>query len=108
MSKWASFATGMGEGYLSAKRFKDTKKERDEDRQMLKDVLMGRAEKAAEDKSAVLAASSFSTAADDSLGMRGRYEEDERGFANGGMIGEMPKHWDKMEWQRTSFKKGTR
>jgi hypothetical protein len=37
--------------------------------------------------------------------------EDERrklnasGMANGGMVQPMPQHWDKMSWQRASFKK---
>lgn len=105
MSKWASFATGMGEGYLAGKRYKETKKEREEDRQMMKDILMSRSEKTATDP---VAASSSAPAASsvvesDPLGMRSMYDPEYR--ANGGMIGEMPKHHDKMSWQRGSFKK---
>jgi hypothetical protein len=105
MSKWASFATGMGEGYLAGKRYKDTKKERDEDRQMMKDILMSRAEKTATDP--VVAGPSASVASSmvesDPLGIRSMYDPEAK--ANGGMVGEMPKHHDKMSWQRGSFKK---
>jgi hypothetical protein len=96
MSKWASFATGMGEGYLAGKRYKETKKEREEDRQMMKDILMSRNSGAAE-------ASTLPLGMDDETAeMTGLKRP---GYAHGGMIGEMPKHHDKMSWQRGSFKK---
>jgi hypothetical protein len=99
MSKWASFATGMGEGYLAAKRYKDTKKERDDDRQMLKDVLMGR--NAGEEDMLPLGMD------EETAELTGLRKKKTTGvpMANGGMVGEMPRHHDKMSWQRGSFKK---
>lgn len=100
MGKWTSFATGMGEGYLGAKRYIDNKKERDENRDMLKGILAERKEQAAEAKA--------------DSGVMGFEMDDEtaemtglkkKSYADGGMIGEMPHHFDKMSWQRASFKK---
>jgi hypothetical protein len=101
MSKWASFATGMGEGYLAGKRYKDTKKERDEDRQMMKDILMSR-----NSDSADSGMMGFEMD-DETAEMTGLRRKKPVGMpmANGGMVGEMPKHHDKMSWQRGSFKK---
>jgi hypothetical protein len=31
--------------------------------------------------------------------------EEEQYMANGGIVQPMPQHWDKMSWQRVSFKK---
>ncbi len=46
-------------------------------------------------------------AAGDAVSMQNPQDEEIRGFANGGMIGEMPKQYDRFGWQRQSFKKGT-
>lgn len=103
MGKWTSFATGMGEGYLGAKRYIDNKKERDENREMLKGILAERKEQAAEAKAEAASTPEVKKIDEDPMGVRSMYDPDYR--ANGGMIGEMPHHFDKMSWQRTSFKK---
>jgi len=101
MSKWASFATGMGEGYLAGKRYKETKQEREEDRQMMKNILMSRNEGAADEG---VKGYDFDDETADMLGLP-RKKPVGMPMANGGMVGEMPKHHDKMSWQRGSFKK---
>lgn len=99
MSKWGSFATGMGEGYLSAKRYKDNKKRTERNDELLQKVLTG----SDSEYNDMPLDMDEDTAALVGLGKKKKAVGS--GYANGGMIGEMPKHHDKMSWQRGSFKK---
>lgn len=95
MSKWTSFATGMGEGYLSGKRYQDTKKRADRQDAAL-DKIAGIEPGTAE-----------SDEAEDRRGLFNRFRSwiGAEKMADGGVVGGMPSHHDKMDWQRGSFKK---
>lgn len=98
MGKLSSFATGMGEGYIGAKRYKDSQK-RMERQDAALDKIAGMEPAVAEEKLGVL---------DRVRGFFRRDEEPEK-MANGGVVGgssiPTPMHHDKMSWQRGSFKK---
>jgi hypothetical protein len=105
MGKLTSFATGMGEGYLAGKRYKDNKKRQDRQDEVMEKILAAPATQpesllplGMDDESAV------------ELGLKRKMANGGivRGYANGGMIADntpMPSHSCKMSWQRQSFKK---
>jgi len=105
MGKLSSFAAGMGEGYLGARRYLDTK-----DRLKKQDELFEKALAAgkATDPAKSAEASDSKLSSNPGAAALGLTEDEARaaGFrADGGMIGEMPHHFDKMSWQRQTFKK---
>lgn len=99
MGKLSSFAAGMGEGYLGARRYLDTK-----DRLKKQDELF---EKALAVGKATDPAKSTDTENMEDEEQYKRRTSVHAAFAaaDGGMIGEMPHHVDKMSWQRQTFKK---
>lgn len=107
MGKLGSFAAGVGGGYLASKRYADSEKRKTRELDILNQMSKG---KYADEKDKL---SLLSRAyAEGNSGEENLTEEDlKKGYANGGMIGgiqacaDMPSHWDKMDWQRQSFKK---
>lgn len=107
MGKLAAFATGVGEGYLGARRYLDTKdRAKKQDDLLEKALAAGKATDPAKSTSAA-AASTPELSSNPAAAALGMTEEEAKaaGFAHGGMIGEMPHHFDKMSWQRQTFKK---
>jgi hypothetical protein len=104
MGKLTSFATGMGEGYLAGKRYKDNKARQERQDAIMEKVL-------AADSSTAAPAAAPAEEEEKPLWKRMFGMKDGgavRGYANGGMIGDntpMPSHSCKMSWQRQSFKK---
>lgn len=96
MGKLSSFATGMGEGYIGAKRYKDSQKRMERQDRAL-DKIAGMEPEEAEEKLGMLG----------TIGSWFRREPEK--MANGGVVGgssiPTPMHHDKMSWQRGSFKK---
>lgn len=95
MGKWTSFATGMGEGYLAGKRYQDTKKRADrQDAALDKIAGIEPGTPEAED-------------ANEKMGIFSRFRSwiSPEKMADGGTVGGMPHHYDKMHWQRENFKK---
>lgn len=111
MGKLAAFASGVGEGYLGARRYLDTKKRAEKQDELFEKALKLEERKVNNSEQNVAAAAMSAagvtptaTALDDEE-VRRRAEAAGFGYAHGGMIGEMPNHHDKMMWQRASFKK---
>ena len=114
MSKWTSFATGMGEGYLAGKRYQDTKKRSDKQDALLEKMVDSRVKlESAQAKGTDPSVAPMATPADPVIGpaqdpndyLAAYYGGSAKRYASGGMIGEMPSHHDKMQWQRGIFKK---
>lgn len=105
MGKLSSFAAGMGEGYLGARRYLDTKDRlKKQDELFEKALAAGKATDPA--KSADAPVTPAPDAAEDEVveGFSASMFRPRR-YTHGGMIGEMPHHFDKMSWQRQTFKK---
>jgi len=111
MGKLMSLLSGAGQGYLAAKRYQDTT-----DRNKKQDDLYARLVTAKEDgmkkpmnslnpTSDPMSYDPFVDEEDANYGAR------KRGMAHGGMVSgadcgvPMPVQYDKMSWQRQSFKK---
>ena len=99
MGKLSSFATGMGEGYLGARRYKDSQA-RMERQDAALDKIAGIDPPKPEEKVSLW---------DRAMRLIGRDEDEIPGKANGGIIGAgdiaTPVQHDNMSWQRGSFKK---
>jgi len=108
MSKAGNFAAGLLGGYVGYKQQKEAQEERKADREMMQAILGKKKDDSANQPAAVAkTAMAEGAAAGDAVSMQNPQDEEIRGFANGGMIGEMPKQYDRFGWQRQSFKKGT-
>lgn len=109
MSKWTSFATGMGEGYLAGKRYQDTKERADKQDKIWEKLADARIKadsaKANPAEVPVTPAPSLMAEEDEPIEGLGASMVRPRRYAHGGMVGEMPNHFDKMGWQRQTFKK---
>lgn len=104
MSKVGNFAAGLLGGYVGYKQQKEAQEERKADREMMQAILGKKKDEAAP---AAKAAMVEGAAAGDAVSMQNPQDEEVRAFANGGMVGELPKQYDRFGWQRQSFKKGT-
>jgi len=106
MGKFASFVSGAGQGALAAKRYQDSQKRMEKQDELLRDVLAGNMKKTPESDMTtpgpVPPLNQFTDEQLDEMRNRLGYSA---GMANGGMVQPMPQHWDKMSWQRASFKK---
>lgn len=102
MGKLGSFATGVGAGYLASERYKDSKKRQDRQDSVLEKFL---------GVDAGYKPMDAANPVEEEDPME-RFRVGNRA-ANGGMVApsgiraaaDMPQHWDKMDWQRQSFKK---
>lgn len=113
MSKVGNFAAGLLGGYVGYKQAQEDRAEREADREMRK-AIYGKKDDKAETPAAPVnpvspgkAVMAEGAAAGDAVSMQNPQDEEIRGFVNGGMVGEMPKQYDRFGWQRQSFKKGT-
>lgn len=108
MGKLAAFASGVGEGYLGARRYLDTKKRAEKQDELFEKALAaGKATDPAK-SSGVGSPADPQLSSNPAAAAMGMTEEEARaaGFrADGGMIMPLPNHHDKMMWQRASFKK---
>jgi|LauGreDrversion4_2_1035121.scaffolds.fasta_scaffold323976_3 hypothetical protein len=105
MSKLGNVAAGLLGGYVGYKQEQERREDRKLDREMYQSLL-GKKKDAAAPVAAPAATNAMAEgaqAADEIMAE----DEGVRGFANGGMVGEMPKHYDRFMWQKQSFKKGT-
>lgn len=116
MSKVGNFAAGLLGGYVGYKQQKEAQAERKEDREMMQAILGKKKDEAAPAAKAAMvegaaAGDAVSGATGKGADMIGRVGPinpiEEQAMANGGMVGEMPKQYDRFGWQRQSFKKGT-
>jgi hypothetical protein len=121
MSKAGNFAAGLLGGYVGYKQQKEAQEERKADREMMQSILGKKKDDSASQPAAVAkTAMAEGAAAGDAVSSLSNADVSNRaaqsGFvsvpeeenkANGGMIGEMPKQYDRFGWQRQSFKKGT-
>jgi hypothetical protein len=107
MGKLTSFLTGAGQGALAVKRYEDSKKRMEDQDKLLRDVLSGNMKKTPEEDPMAAFADVPRTpvSGGDPLTEEERRKLNASGMANGGMVQPMPQHWDKMSWQRASFKK---
>lgn len=104
MSKVGNFAAGLLGGYIGYKQQKEAQAERKEDREMMQAIL---GKKKDETVTTAKTAMVEGAAAGDAVSTETPDNEVFRGFASGGMVGELPKQYDRFGWQRQSFKKGT-
>jgi len=113
MSKLGNVAAGLLGGYVGYKQEQERREDRKLDREMYQSLLSKK-----KDAVAPVAAPAATNAMAAGAAEADRIEEQEpiEGFgasamgvrkANGGMVGEMPKHYDRFMWQKQSFKKGT-
>ena len=117
MSKAGNFAAGLLGGYVGYKQQKEAQEERKADREMMQSILGKKKDDATTDvaKNAMVQGAATADAVSvsggkgaDVLGNVGvKNPLEDQAMANGGMIGEMPKQYDRFGWQRQSFKKGT-
>ena len=108
MSKLGNVAAGLLGGYVGYKQEQERREDRKLDRELYQSVLgkrkqenMAKPEAAPAATNAVMAGAAEADRIDEEnlpVGPR---------MANGGMVGEMPKHYDRFMWQKQSFKKGT-
>jgi hypothetical protein len=106
MGKFASFVSGAGQGALAAKRYQDSQKRMEKQDELLRDVLAGNMKKTPEsDMTAPGPEVPLNQFTDEQLDEMRKRPGYSAGMANGGMVQPMPQHWDKMSWQRASFKK---
>lgn len=121
MSKVGNIAAGLLGGYVGYKQQKEAREERKEDREMMQAILGKKKDDdtasttaknamvsgaAAGDAVSSLSSSDVANRAAQS-GFVSSPEDEVVGAANGGMVGELPKQYDRFGWQRQSFKKGT-
>lgn len=119
MSKVGNIAAGLLGGYVGYKQQKEAQEERKADREMMQAILGKKKDDgastaktamvegaAAGDAVSSLSSSDVSNRATQS-GFVSVPEDEVVGAANGGMVGELPKQYDRFGWQRQSFKKGT-
>ena len=107
MGKLASFAVGAGQGALATKRYQDSLDRAKKQDELLASVLTGNMKKTT-DEDPMAAFSDVPRVAvtpGNPLTEEERRRLNQSGMANGGMVQPMPQHWDKMSWQRMSFKK---
>lgn len=104
MSKVGNIAAGLLGGYVGYKQQKEAQEERKADREMMQAIL---GKKKDDGASTAKTAMVEGAAAADAVSMQNPQDEEVRGFVNGGMVGELPKQYDRFGWQRQSFKKGT-
>jgi hypothetical protein len=110
MSKLGNVAAGLLGGYVGYKQEQERREDRKLDREMYQ-TLLGKKKDAA----APVAAPAATNAMAEGAAEADRIDEENpvegfsvgAGMANGGMVGEMPKHYDRFMWQKQSFKKGT-
>jgi len=114
MGKFASFVSGAGQGALATKRYQDSlsrAKKQDEllaavlTGNMKKDGLSGDSDKISDFVSPMFTVVPPRTLTDEDIDRRRKEPGYSIYMANGGMVQPMPQHWDKMSWQRVSFKK---
>jgi len=112
MGKFASFAVGAGQGALATKRYQDSLSRAKKQDELLAAVLTGGMKKDPMSNTTfdpetggtmdmTTGKVTYHPADIDDLDSQKRM----RKMANGGMVQPMPQHWDKMSWQRVSFKK---
>jgi hypothetical protein len=109
MGKLTSLISGAGQGYLAGERYKDAKERNKTQDAMLKEVLIGRGksgesgglELLSGGGDEVMPLNRLAPLSDEEKARRDK--EYSPGMADGGMV--MPTHFDKMSWQRQSFKK---
>lgn len=108
MGKLAAFASGVGEGYLGARRYLDTKNRAEKQDELFEKALAaGKATDPAK-SSDVSSSAEPQLSSNPAAAAMGMTEEEARaaGYrADGGMVMPLPNHHDKMMWQRASFKK---
>jgi len=109
MGKFASFVVGAGQGALATKRYQDSVKRAEKQDELLASVLTGGSMKkdglerlGGDDTAAPVPMNQLS---DEEIERRKKEAGYSTGMANGGLVQPMPQHWDKMSWQRSSFKK---
>lgn len=119
MSKVGNFAAGLLGGYVGYKQQKEAQEERKADREMMQAVLGKKKDEAAPAAKAAMVEGAAAGDAVSSLsssdvanraaqsGFVSVPEDEVVGAANGGMVGELPRQYDRFGWQRQSFKKGT-
>lgn len=107
MSKLGNVAAGLLGGYVGYKQEQERREDRKLDREMYNAVLGKRKQDDMSKPAASPAATNAVMAGAQEADQIMAEDEGVRGFANGGMIGEMPKHYDRFMWQKQSFKKGT-
>lgn len=120
MGKLASFAVGAGQGALATKRYQDSLDRAKKQDELLASVLTGGKDNMQKDGLREPTQADATVSLGDRLAgaLRGpqlpelseeekarRAREYSAGMANGGLVQPMPQHWDKMSWQRMSFKK---
>lgn len=109
MGKFASFVVGAGQGALATKRYQDSVKRAERQDELLASVLTGANMK--KDSLERLGGDETFTPvpmnqlSDEEIERRKKEPGYSTGMANGGLVQPMPQHWDKMSWQRSSFKK---
>ena len=113
MGKLASFAVGAGQGALATKRYQDSVERTKRQDDLLASVLSGGMKK--DPMSNTTFDAETGGTMDMSTGKVTYYPADMEdlddrkrravGMANGGMVKPIPQHMDKMDWQRSSFKK---
>lgn len=105
MSKVGNFAAGLLGGYVGYKQQKEAQEERKADREMMQAIL---GKKKDDGASTAKTAMVEGAAAGDAVSVPPVNKEEEiPAAANGGMVGELPRQYDRFGWQRQSFKKGT-
>ena len=106
MGKLMSLLSGAGQGYLAAKRYQDTT-----DCNKKQDDLYARLVTAKEDGMKKPMNSLNPTSDPMTMSYDPFLDEEKKGMANGGLVSgaycgvPMPVQYDKMSWQRQSFKK---
>lgn len=108
MGKLASFAVGAGQGALATKRYQDSLDRAKKQDELLANVLTGGMKKDGLERLGgddALTTVPLNTLTDEEIERRKKEAGYSTGMANGGMVQPMPQHWDKMSWQRASFKK---
>jgi hypothetical protein len=116
MSKAGNFAAGLLGGYVGYKQQKEAQEERKADREMMQAILGKKKDDGASTaKTAMVEGAAAGDAVSGSVGKGADVignvgplnPLDQESRANGGMIGELPRQYDRFGWQRQSFKKGT-
>lgn len=107
MSKLGNVAAGLLGGYVGYKQEQERREDRKLDRELYQSVLGKRKQENMAKPEAAPAATNAVMAGAQEADQIMAEDEAVRGFANGGMVGEMPKHYDRFMWQKQSFKKGT-
>jgi hypothetical protein len=115
MGKLGAFAAGAGQGYFAMERYKDSKKRAEKQDELLKEILTGnkgdmkKPVPAANPTLGEYFADRFNGLFKPGVALHrwnpSMDDMDRERYANGGMVQSMPQHWDKMSWQRVSFKK---